>query len=103
MKKNSCTPINPKKYSCCGLKKIHIRNLITKKNSCGSKIPLLHPHNFSNGPSLTSVDIVYVIESAAYGVIFTSCLGYSFPSSPPFAKGKFGGGAAKKQPFECKR
>ena len=61
------------------------------------------PHNFSNGPSLTSVDIDYVIESAAYGVIFTSCLCYSFPSSPPFAKGEFGGGAAKKQPFECKR
>ena len=40
MKKNSCTPINPKKYSCYGLKKIHTRNLITKKNSCGSKIPL---------------------------------------------------------------
>ena len=36
MKKNSCTPINPKKYSCWGLKKIHTRNLITKKNSCGS-------------------------------------------------------------------
>ena len=38
--KNSCTPINPKKYSCYGLKKIHTRNLITKKNSYGSKIPL---------------------------------------------------------------
>ena len=52
MKKNSCKPINHKKYSCCGLKKIHTRNLITKKNSCGSKIPLPPPHNFSNGPSL---------------------------------------------------
>ena len=31
MKKNSCTPINPKKYSCYGLKQIHTRNLITKK------------------------------------------------------------------------
>ena len=41
----------PKKYSCKGLKKIHTRNLITKKNSCGSKIPL-PPNNFSNGPSL---------------------------------------------------
>ena len=39
--KNSCTPIYPKKYSCHGLKKIQTRNLITKKNSCGSKIPLL--------------------------------------------------------------
>ena len=50
--KNSCTPINPKKYSCYGLKKIHTRNLITKTNSCGSKISL-PPHNFSNGPSLS--------------------------------------------------
>ena len=50
---NSCTPSNPKKYSCYGLKKIHTRNLITKKNSCGSKIPLPPPppHNFSNGRS----------------------------------------------------
>ena len=38
---------------CYGLKKIHTRNLITKKNSCGSKIPLPPPPNFSNGPSLT--------------------------------------------------
>ena len=54
MKKNSCTPINPEKYSCYGLKKIHTKNLITKKNSCGSKIPPPPPpHNFSNGPSLT--------------------------------------------------
>ena len=52
MKKNSCTPINPKKYSCNGLNKIHAKNLITKKNSCSSKIPL-PPHNFSNGPSLS--------------------------------------------------
>ena len=54
MKKNSCTPINRKKYSCNGLKKIHTRNLITKKNSCGPKIPLPPPfplHNLSNGPS----------------------------------------------------
>ena len=48
--KNLCTLINSKKYSCYALKKIHTRNLITKKNSCGSKIPL-PPHNFSNGPS----------------------------------------------------
>ena len=49
-------PINAKKYSCYGLKKIHTRNLITKKNSCGSKIPL-PPHNFSNGPSLMNQKI----------------------------------------------
>ena len=41
--KNSCTPINPKKYSFYGLKKIYARNLIPKKNSCGSKIPLPCP------------------------------------------------------------
>ena len=34
-----------KKYSCYGLK-IHTRNLITKKNSCGSKIPLPSPITF---------------------------------------------------------
>ena len=38
--KNSCTPINPKKILILWPKKIHTRNLITKKNSCGSKIPL---------------------------------------------------------------
>ena len=42
-----------KKYSCYGLKKILTSSLITKKNSCGSKIPLPPPHNFSKGPSLT--------------------------------------------------
>ena len=37
------------------LKNIHTRNLITKKNSCGSKIPLPPPPPiiFSNGPSLS--------------------------------------------------
>ena len=34
------------------LKNIHARNLITKKNSYGSKIPH-HPHTFSNSQSLT--------------------------------------------------
>ena len=34
-------------------KKICTRNLVTKKNSFGSKIPPPTPaHNFSNGPSL---------------------------------------------------
>ena len=32
-------------------KKIHTRNVITKKNSCGLKIPL-PPYNFSNALSL---------------------------------------------------
>ena len=30
-KKNSFTPINPKKYSRYGLKKIHTRNMLTEK------------------------------------------------------------------------
>ena len=51
MKKNSCTPINPKKYSCLWPKKNSCRDLIPSKNSCGSRIP--HPsYNFSNGPYL---------------------------------------------------
>ena len=36
-------------------KKIHSRETLKKKNSCGSKIPPPpppNPHNFSNGPSL---------------------------------------------------
>ena len=35
--KNSCTPINPKKYSCYGLKKSHTRNLMTKKKYLGAR------------------------------------------------------------------
>ena len=40
-KKNYACQLTLKKHSCYGLKKIHTRNLITRKNSCGSKIP--HP------------------------------------------------------------
>ena len=59
--KNSCTLINPTKYSRYGLKKIVTKNLITKnKSSCGSKIPHTPPplphHNFANGPSLRYFD-----------------------------------------------
>ena len=51
--KKSCTLINPKEYSCYGLKKIHARNLITKKkNPAARKFRPPPPHNFSNGPSL---------------------------------------------------
>ena len=57
---NSCTPINPKRYSCYGLKKIHTRNLITKKHFYGSKIPL--PHHFSNGLSLTESILWPIID-----------------------------------------
>ena len=51
IEKNSCTPINPKKYSCKGLKKFH-KNLITKKIPAARKFPSPPPHNFSHGPSL---------------------------------------------------
>ena len=46
--------LNPEKYSCHGLKKIHTWNLIAEKNFCGWKVPLPPPlpHNFSNGLSL---------------------------------------------------
>ena len=43
MKKILARQLILKQCSCYGLKKIHTRNLITKKNSCGSKIPLPHP------------------------------------------------------------
>ena len=51
--KNSCTPINPKKYSCYGLKLKFMKEFDNEKNFRGTKIP--HPpppHNSSNGPSL---------------------------------------------------
>ena len=75
MKKNSCKPINPKKYSCYGLKKIRARNLITKKNSCGSKISL-PPHNFSNGPSLTQLSLLHKTRVAMRfpAKIISSCI-----------------------------
>ena len=41
--------------------------MITKKNSCGSKIP--HLHNFSNGPSLNLMDLS--MESALGCLPFT--------------------------------
>ena len=41
--KKWCTPINLKKYSCYSLIKIINGNLITKKGSCGSKIPYPPP------------------------------------------------------------
>ena len=51
MKKNSCMPINPKKYSCYGLKKNSYKDFDNEKNCCSAKIAL-PPHNFSNGLSL---------------------------------------------------
>ena len=62
--KNSCTPINPKKYSYYGLKKIQSRNLITKKIFALENSPPPPPpysHNFSNGPSLTPLENCYSV------------------------------------------
>ena len=59
MKKNSCTPINPKKYINYGLKKIHTRTVDNE-----NKFLLLENspplHNFSNGPSLNAYHYVVV-------------------------------------------
>ena len=46
-KKNSCTAINPKKYSCYGLK-FSYKEFDNEKNSCGSIIP--HPQTNGQGP-----------------------------------------------------
>ena len=52
-------------------KKIHSRNLMTKKNSCGSKIP--HPsHNISNDPSLTGFEETTAAAAAAAAATRTS-------------------------------
>ena len=48
-KKNPCTPINPKKYSCYGLKKIHTGKI---KIPAARKPPPPPAHNFSYGPFL---------------------------------------------------
>ena len=63
MKKIHAHQLILKKYLCYGPQKIHTRNLITKKNSCGSKIPQ-PPHNFSNGPSLSDIpwDTTYTFD-----------------------------------------
>ena len=54
MKKKSCTPINPKKYSCYGLKKNSYKEFDDEKKFLRlENSPSLH--NFSNGPSLTPV------------------------------------------------
>ena len=49
--KNLCTPINPKKYSCHGLKLKFMKEFDKKKISAAQKFPT-PPRNFSNGPSL---------------------------------------------------
>ena len=51
MKKNSCTPINPTKYSCYGLKNSYKEFDNEKKFLRLENSPPL-PHNFSNGRSM---------------------------------------------------
>ena len=52
LKKNSCTPINPKKYSCYGLKKNSYEEFDNEKKFL--RVENSPPHyNFSNGPSLS--------------------------------------------------
>ena len=57
MKKNSCTPINPKKYSCYGLKKNSYPEFDNEKKilRLENSPPAPTPHNFSNGPSLKAI------------------------------------------------
>ena len=49
---------------------------MTKKNSCGSKIPL-PPHNFSNGPSLKAG--LYGARSPCHDLTTKRSCGYSEP------------------------
>ena len=60
-----------KKYSCYGLKKIRARNLITKKNSCGSKIPSPSPppkKNVSSGPSLLNAKVTFSADFLCFSL-----------------------------------
>ena len=50
-KKKSCTPINPKKHSCYGLKLKFMKEFDKEKNFSGPKTPP-PPHDSSVGPSL---------------------------------------------------
>ena len=52
--KNSCTPINPKKYSCYGLKKKSYKEFDDEKKIPAARKFPSPPHNFCNGPSLIS-------------------------------------------------
>ena len=53
MKKNSCTPINPKKIFMLWPKKKSYKEFDNKKIPAPWKFPS-PPHNFSNGPSLNT-------------------------------------------------
>ena len=71
-KKNSCTPIKPKKYSCYALKTIHTKYLITiKKIPAAQKfaIPLPPPpDNISNNPSLKKIVPASVVAISNYNL-----------------------------------
>ena len=51
MKKNSCMPINPNKYSCYGLKKDSYKDFDNEKKFL-QRENCPPPHNFSNELSL---------------------------------------------------
>ena len=53
-KKKKCTPINPKKYSCHGLKKNLYKEFDNEKKFLQLENSPPLPHNFSNGPSLST-------------------------------------------------
>ena len=65
--KNSCTLINPKRYSCYGLKKL-IQGIPAARKS-----PSPHPHNFSNGPSLKATVTRHLSSPTAWLVMTTHC------------------------------
>ena len=73
--KNSCTAINPKKYSCYGLKQLHTRNLMTKKRFLLlENSPPPPPHNFSNGPSLSSIIMLLKLDNLTRNVRLSEVL-----------------------------
>ena len=65
--KNSCTLINPKRYSRYGLKKL-IQGIPAARKS-----PSPPPHNFSNGPSLKATVTRHLSSPTAWLVMTTHC------------------------------
>ena len=80
--KNSCTPINPKKYSCYDLKKFIQGIWERKKILAARKFPSL-PHNFSNGPSL-NLGKTFLRISRIQNILLAWILAKVFVYLPPF-------------------
>ena len=80
------------KYSCYGLNKIHIHtsNLITKKIPAARKFPSPPPppfHNFSNGPSPSSIfsadkRSIYLVSKLPLISLISRCIFPSFAVLP---------------------